>query len=365
MKGNTTGTDNVSYGGSALMCNTTGCYNVAIGQSALRLSTTTSFNLAIGPGALQSQVAGASVNVMIGAISGRDLTCAHGTVALGAATLSCAICSDNTVAIGTGALQYACGYINNSVFIGSTAGHSCCSGVSLKTQCSCYDIAIGFAAMCHPAGCRNVVIGADAVRFTCLTGVRNVIMGSCSGYQISSGSCNVIIGDYAGIGANANNGVAIGYNASVETNTIILGNGNHTVARMNPAGWSSLSDSRYKKNISYVCNALSIVKKLNPVYYTMCAELGDRLSIGMIAQEVKEVFDPSKFSIIDFSNGRYGIRYNDFISLNTSAIKELNSCLESQQCEIYYYQQCINSMKECISCFENRLSCIEKMLSGE
>ena len=85
------------------------------------------------------------------------------------------------------------------------------------------------------------------------------------------------------------------------------------------------SDRNAKKNIQPITDALKLVRKLKPVSYIR-KDGGTRKHTGFISQEVLEV-SPWKDqwgAYVDTGNG-LGLRYSEFISVNTKAIQELDS----------------------------------------
>ena len=84
------------------------------------------------------------------------------------------------------------------------------------------------------------------------------------------------------------------------------------------------SDRNTKKDITPIQDGLSIVRKLTPVSYIRKA--GKRLHTGFIAQDVYEI-SPWKdlwAAYCDMGDLK-GLRYSEFISVNTQAIKELDN----------------------------------------
>ena len=90
-------------------------------------------------------------------------------------------------------------------------------------------------------------------------------------------------------------------------------------------GTINTSDRNAKKDITPITGALQFVRKLKPVEYKW-KDGGTRKHTGFISQEVLEV-SPWKDqwgAYVDTGNG-LGLRYSEFISVNTKAIQELDS----------------------------------------
>lgn len=103
------------------------------------------------------------------------------------------------------------------------------------------------------------------------------------------------------------------------------------------------SDERLKQNVKPIRNSLNTVKLLNPVTYNWNR---NKLNVpgtkhGFIAQEVKNIIPSTvlggkKIADIDDT---LTVEYNNFIALNTSAIKELIEKIEALEAEIETLKQ--------------------------
>ena len=97
----------------------------------------------------------------------------------------------------------------------------------------------------------------------------------------------------------------------------------------NPA--INTSDRNMKKDIKPITNALQFVRKLKPVQYKWKENSHGRTHTGYIAQDVLEA-NPLGLSdnwsgYVDTGNG-LGLRYGEFISVNTKAIQEIDEKLK-------------------------------------
>jgi hypothetical protein len=89
------------------------------------------------------------------------------------------------------------------------------------------------------------------------------------------------------------------------------------------------SDRRDKKEIEPTTLGLNFIEKLNPVSFKWNGKT--RKHQGLIAQEVEEVVvdllgDTTNFAgIIKTEEGRYGLRYDEFIPSLIKSIQELSA----------------------------------------
>ena len=104
--------------------------------------------------------------------------------------------------------------------------------------------------------------------------------------------------------------------------------------------YSSVSDARFKRNISPLRGALSKVKALNPKTYQFKSEEEDApYSIGFLAQEVEDILPGSvNYNV---NEDKYTMNYSSFGVLAIQAIKE--------------QQEKIVSLEERIATLENAL----------
>jgi hypothetical protein len=167
---------NTAVGASALAANTTGSNNVAIGNDALELNTTASNNTAIGTLALAANTTGTS-NTAVGTGALDANTTAIGNTAFGVDALG-----SNT----TGAKNTALGY--QALFSNSTGQYNVAIGGGSSLAGALYG---------NTTGTENVAVGASALRENS-TGSLNTCLGAYSGWTITSGSKNSILGNYSG-----------------------------------------------------------------------------------------------------------------------------------------------------------------------
>ncbi|HPT13329.1 MAG TPA: tail fiber domain-containing protein [Bacteroidales bacterium] len=351
---NTNGFSNTAFGYQSLYKNNTGYQNTAIGVKSLYSNTSGIANMASGAYALYSNSSGV-----------------YNTAAGYKALYS----NDN------GAYNTAVG---DSCMLGNTSGSSnTAMGVNaLKSNLiGGNNVAIGYRALYSLNNFTNTAVGSYASEIT--TGDQNTSVGYAAGsvYTFTQGT---FLGAGAYPTANGfNNCMALGYNARVDaSNKIVIGN--TSVASIGGyAGWSNFSDGRFKKNVSANVPGLAFINELKPVTYTLdIKSLNDDLEkndikpsqigsnhaqrlnenpgisekekivySGFIAQDVEAAarhlgYDFSGVDAPKDSNGRYGLRYGDFVVPLVKAVQELSK--ENEDMELT-----IKMLKERVTRLEN------------
>ena len=99
---------------------------------------------------------------------------------------------------------------------------------------------------------------------------------------------------------------------------------NPSTGQLTATDLNSSSDKRLKKNIKTVTSALDTVGALRGVTFEW--KEGNAKSIGLIAQEVKEVLPEI---VSSDENGYLGIRYSNMVGILVEAIKELKADFEA------------------------------------
>lgn len=124
------------------------------------------------------------------------------------------------------------------------------------------------------------------------------------------------------------------------------------------------SDRRIKENIQPVEHGLESVRKLRPVRYNIIGTSPDRVQLGLIAQEVREVIpevvdvavpDPDATTPRDpaVPEDMHGIRYGDLIPVLVRAVQEQQELIEKQE-------EVIRTQQEQIQAILQRLNELEK-----
>jgi hypothetical protein len=406
----------VAIGGGA-GCNRQGTGGVAIGYGAANTSQGVT---AIAIGAYAGYTSQGGGGIAIGNTAA-NISQGEGAVAIGsiAGELSQ---GSNAVAIGYSAGNSSQGA--DAVAIGSLAGDS---------SQGFYAVAIGHLAGHLKQGDSAIAIGHTAASTS--QGLYAVAIGNGAGNEnqgpsavaigygaanISQGGGAVAIGSNAGNSTQGSNAIAIGNNAgtnSQSSNSIILNatgsflettvsgffvspvrqqTGDYVMAYNTTTNEISYttevsSDKRLKKDISDTQLGLSFINQLRPVQFKWadrntfgldrsgnCLPItapGVRVHQGLIAQEVKTVFDSmgidsaiyisissppitrttivrdvcgniSTSNIIEINplDGVQGIRYEELISPIIQSVKDMYVLLQKQAAKIEVLEQTISSL---------------------
>ena len=91
---------------------------------------------------------------------------------------------------------------------------------------------------------------------------------------------------------------------------------------------TAFSDKRYKDNITPLIQSLDLLAQLTGYSYTR-SDLNNKENIGLIAQEVKEVFPQAV--CYDDNQGLYSVNYGCLIAPVIQAIKELKEKVDTLQ----------------------------------
>ena len=91
-------------------------------------------------------------------------------------------------------------------------------------------------------------------------------------------------------------------------------------------GQVSTSDMNLKKDIEPIGDALSLIMQLKPKSFKMKNGTSNRIHTGFIAQECQDLFCSNWAAYVQNGNN-IGLRYEQFISLNTRGIQQLNNRL--------------------------------------
>ena len=278
--------DNTAYGYQALYSNTYGIENTASGAYAL-YSNTGNDNTAIGYTALRSNTTG-NGNVAIGIVAMSENTTGGANTATGGAAMYYNTTGNNNTASGSTAL-----YSN-------TAGNN--------------NTASGFEALNSTQGSDNTASGAYALNSnsasgstadgyqalgTSTTGQYNAAFGYMAGYNVTTGSNNIEIGNQGT--ASDSGAIRIGA-AGTQTSAFIAGiygtktSANNAVPVLidSNGNLGTISSSRrYKEDIQDMGDASAGLMRLRPVtfrYKNPFADGSKPMQYGLIAEEVAEVY---------------------------------------------------------------------------
>ena len=319
LSSNTTGEDNTAIGARALSANTTGSHNTAIGEIALLNNTEGERNIAVGDNALADNTSG-SLNVAVGVVALTNNTEGDRNTAVGDAALFTNITGSNNTAMGRSALanntegdrNTAVG--DRALWQNTTGDRNAALGTYALRQntTGVENTALGEGALIqNTTGFRNVATGGNAL-FSNTTGSFNTAMGINTLFFTTTGYGNTAFGFEAGTGhETGDNNIYIGYRAgtdnetgdnnilignrgqATESNTIRIGDGNHTNAFIAGVPFALPSSKRFKEDIQDMGEASSSLMWLRPVTFRYKKEhnAGDgRLQYGLVAEEVAEVY---------------------------------------------------------------------------
>jgi trimeric autotransporter adhesin len=345
-----------------LVIHNKGTENTFVGESSGTLHTTGSSNSAVGFQALYSSLTG------------------NNNIAVGASALYANSSGSNNTAVGPKALtKNSTGFSN--IAIGGEALRENSTGF--------YNIAVGSQSLLYNNGSGNVAIGLAALPFL-TTGRYNVGVGSNALYRTTTAEYNTAIGSLAANSYNNGyNNVFVGANTDVNGpdyyNVVVIGQGTIGTAPSQVtignsatrsyrayAGWSNISDGRFKENVKEEVPGLTFINKLRPVTYQLKAtdlekhlhggqsngdELGGNAKVvmekalrekealihtGFVAQEVERAAKDLDYTFSGIEapvseKDVYGLKYSEFVVPLTKAVQELsekNNRLEEEMEEL-------------------------------
>ena len=317
---------NTAEGQNALLSLTAGTYNTAVGWFSLQSNLTGNLNTAIGAGTLLANTA--DNNTATGAAALLSNTTGFSNTAAGAFALF-----TNTIGIfNTGSGAFA--LLNNTSGVENTAsGYRALSG--------------------NATGVGNTAYGSQALVQT--TGNNNIALGAHAGFNISTGSNNIHIGN---VGAGNESGtVRIGDNN--QTKAFIAGingvnQGSPTAVFINTLSGQlgttpPASSRRYKKEIKPMDTASEAVLALKPVSFHYKTDNTNTPQFGLIAEEVAAV-NPDL--VVRDENGEiYSVRYdavnamllNEFLKEHRKN-EQQESKLEEQEVKIARQERQIEAL---------------------
>ncbi|MEO5571928.1 MAG: tail fiber domain-containing protein [Bacteroidia bacterium] len=328
------GVRNTAIGSQSLFSNSTGFENTASGFQALYNNTLGNFNTAAGTASLYSNTLG-SWNTAFGETALYNNTTAGANVAIGGSALL---------------LQ---------------------SYTNANTPWDSYNTAVGYQALfsnqptANVNGVRNTAVGFSALRSN-TTGYANTSLGDSSaffntiGRQVTAigagalranttGISNTAVGYHAFYTGNFSESSALGYNTEITANFQVRLGSTSVTSIGGFAGWSNVSDGRYKKNVQENVKGLDLINKLRPVTYMLdvtginrflqipesgydknaAAAKEKIIYSGFIAQEVEKAaheigYDFSAVDAPKNENDLYALRYADFVVPLVKAVQELD-----------------------------------------
>jgi hypothetical protein len=287
---------------------------------------------------------------------------------------------------------------SNNTFCGHESGISNTSG----TYNTFYGLATGYynatgdgnslfgqnVMWTNISGSWNCSFGFEAGNYT--TTSYNSFYGTHAGLANKTGSKNTYIGYSADAnGANYSNSSCFGYTSQLTaSNQVRLGNSLVTSIG-GFAGWSNISDGRFKKNIKENVPGLEFIKQLHPVTYTLnVTDIDAYLHKGQVVDMAGKKYQPSNEDIAamkskeqivytgfiaqdveaitkkidyDFSGvdapkndkDLYGLRYAEFVVPLVKAVQELSSQNDELKNQLADLQNQINQIKANTSASSN------------
>jgi len=371
---------NVTMGGTlAVTGNQTNSGNVTI-TGDLASSTSGTSNFVAGVNAGNSIASGGNYNVCVGDEAGTAISTGDNNTALGYSAGASITTTSNCTVVGHDAGGDITTGTQNTI-VGSNAGNAITEGQ--------YNVAMGVDALgADTLGSKSVAIGVDALNiqnFTSATdanntavghsagskvttGIKNVIMGSLAGdeitdgtqnvcigynnaYNLTTGDFNVCLGSLARpSSANGEFANVIGYNIAGANNYTTIGKTTSDIRALHGSTtWSTVSDERYKKDITDSTAGLGFINDLRPrtFKYKNLGDLPDTFNSyeegstevfknsntnhGFIAQEVKTAIDAHSeikdgFTLWDDrDDGSQEVAETALIPILTKAVQELSA----------------------------------------
>jgi len=136
----------------------------------------------------------------------------------------------------------------------------------------------------------------------------------------AAAGCNAVVmnGSEFFICALANSSVSLYYNNAEKLKT--LSTGLCACGCVWATDFVASSDCRCKKEIMPIYNAISVVDRLQGVYYKLCNDTSEKCRMGMIAQNVAKVVPEVVYTAED---GMLGIDYAKLVPVLVEAIHQL------------------------------------------
>lgn len=251
MHRNVGGSHNVALGYQAMYRNQSGNSLVAIGASALYNNQEGDYIVAVGESALYANTTGAR-NTALGALSLLNNTSGWENTAAGYGALN-----NNSTGYGNAAFGYGALHNNTTGRFNTAVGMEALYGGNPYTIYEGYqNTAVGFQALAFGGtGYDNVAVGQSSAAHAADHVVGNTCIGSWTRIHYTLDTCK--------------NSTAIGWSAIVTaSDQVRIGNSNiSSIGGF--AGWSNISDGRFKKNIQQNVPGLDFILQLKPVTYNL------------------------------------------------------------------------------------------------
>lgn len=323
---------NTAVGAMSALAITTGIKNTIVGAHAGKTTTNVDNTVIIGYNAgAADMTSAADGTVLIGKDAGALLTSGLYCTAIGHMALTSVTDGNSCTAVGHGALASSdpdgttdFGYGGANTGVGANAGAHVSTGRNSTFIGGGAGSGNGAA---KTTGHQNTAVGALAGWVLQGAAADNTLVGAKAGDGMTTGAQNTGLGSEVAFDVDANNQIAIGYQAttSVATaiaigtsitngtaDTVMFGDSANSIkcADWDSSGaiaWTGTSDARKKRNIQDSTLGLEFVNKLRPVTFQWKPQNEvpqewqhysetntwdiDKIHIGFIAQEVKALLD--------------------------------------------------------------------------
>jgi len=204
----TTGSNNTSVGYQSLLNNTTASNNTAVGYTALFNNTTASNNTAVGYQAGYSNTTG-TTNSYLGTQAGQSNTTGNYNTAIGYQAYQSGTSDLNTAVgyqavFGSGANTYNTGVGAQAIRNVTTGSYNSALGVNalINNSTGSYNVSVGVQALqANTTASNNTAVGYQAGYTQSGASTGNSYYGYQSGYGVTTGTYNVILGSYQGSAA--------------------------------------------------------------------------------------------------------------------------------------------------------------------
>ena len=294
-----------------------------------------------------------------------DNTTGQYNTAVGYNSLESNTIGNNNVAVGKDAISFA----STGSFNAALGNHAL-----RETYGGSYNSAVGNNALTlNHDGTGNSALGASAL-FKCSTNYN-------TGIGYNAGSSHFLGWNNTYIGADCNptssslfNSVALGQATSITASSQARIGNSSTVSIGGYAGWTNVSDGRYKKDVKEDVKGIDFITRLRPVTYhldvtalrtklnepsanlkesgmeTAIAEKERMVYSGFIAQEVEQVANELgyDFSGVDKPKNEddlYGLRYAEFVVPLVKAVQEQQALIISLQQQVEALNEKIQKLK--------------------
>jgi hypothetical protein len=332
---NTDGAANTASGTLALNNNTSGGYNTANGVSALRLNIDAGYNTASGAGALEYNTIG-GYNTADGAFALQLNHTGASNTASGYYALLGNITGSYNTASGVEALR------NNN-----DGGYNTASGAkALYSNTGGFNTGTGAYALYSNIGGSNTATGVGAL-FSNSSGANNAALGFLAGFNLTTGSGNVCIGQgVSGVAGESNTTRIRNVYTTVANGRAVYVNADNKIGTLS-------SSRRFKQDIQPMDKSSETLFALKPVTFRYKKETdpSQALSFGLIAEEVAQV--SPELITRDEEGKPQTVRYEAVNAMLLNEFLKEHSKVEQQAREVQEDKAMIAELKSTIAQQQN------------